>query len=497
MKTPDSGLRAPGMTRRSFVGAAAMGLTVFSRSLRAADFNFTQYHNQPATSSLHLRLAEMWAAIRKETNGRVETQVFPMNNGIAGSDPAAFKMLIAGDLQFFTLMGGIIGTVVPVAEVRAEGRSPGARPPTHTRPSTAPRRLRAGGDGGEGIHGFRVGGFDNGMRQITLVNRPIVVRGISRDPHARAGRRNGADMFRSLGAEPIVINSADIHASLKAAGGRAGEPAGAGAEIPLYEVVKYISMTNHMWSGFNQMAHKPTWDKLPADIRTVIDRNVTNYVRLQRQDQDKANNSLRPELVKRGLVFNDIDPAPFRKQLAPFYAKWKEKLGTKCWSLLEQSAGRSRNALRRARGAVSPRESPPLDEAVHQLVNVVNVVSVRTAPSRSRTIWCTSTTIGRRRPAARGAAPRADRSAPLPRPVRPHRLVPVHAAASMVLGQSTSGCISDSTVSIARALNAAYTVRIQVIVVRHHGLRRRDQPWRIVSILLSRSLARRSRSRRN
>mgnify|MGYP003287198561 CR=1 FL=1 len=51
---------------------------------------------------------KMWAAVTKETNGRVETQVFPMNNGIAGSDPAALKLLIAGDIQLmFQLIPGI------------------------------------------------------------------------------------------------------------------------------------------------------------------------------------------------------------------------------------------------------------------------------------------------------------------------------------------------------------------------------------------------------
>ena len=60
----------------------------------------------------------MWTAIRTETNGRVEGQVFPENNKISGSDPAALKLLVTGEIHFFTLMGGILGTVVPVAEVQ-------------------------------------------------------------------------------------------------------------------------------------------------------------------------------------------------------------------------------------------------------------------------------------------------------------------------------------------------------------------------------------------
>jgi hypothetical protein len=34
-----------------------------------------------------------------------------------------------------------------------------------------------------------------------------------------------------------------------------------------------------------------------------------------------------------------VDQAPFRRQLSGFYKTWKDKLGTKAWSLLEQGAG--------------------------------------------------------------------------------------------------------------------------------------------------------------
>jgi TRAP-type C4-dicarboxylate transport system substrate-binding protein len=98
-------------------------------------------------------------------------------------------------------------------------------------------------------------------------------------------------------------------------------------------------MTNHMWSGFNQMAHLATWRKLPADVQQAIERNIARAVRLQREDQEAANGRLRAELTKRGLIFNDVDQAPFRRQLSGFYKTWKEKMGSKAWSLLEQGAG--------------------------------------------------------------------------------------------------------------------------------------------------------------
>ena len=64
------------LTRRAIIGGgAALGsLTIISRTGFAADFKFRQFHNQALSSPLHKRLVETWAAIKTETNGRVETK---------------------------------------------------------------------------------------------------------------------------------------------------------------------------------------------------------------------------------------------------------------------------------------------------------------------------------------------------------------------------------------------------------------------------------------
>src|SRR5260370_3006789 len=102
--------------RRSLlVGASALGSSIIVRPALAADYKFVQYHNQTAGGTLHRNLVAMWDAVRSETNGRVEATVHAENNKLPGGDPDALKLLLAGGIQFFTLMGGIIGTVVPVA----------------------------------------------------------------------------------------------------------------------------------------------------------------------------------------------------------------------------------------------------------------------------------------------------------------------------------------------------------------------------------------------
>ncbi len=107
----------------------------------------------------------------------------------------------------------------------------------------------------------------------------------------------------------------------------------------LDKLVKYVSMTNHMWSGFNLMAHLPTWAKLPDDIKAAIERNVTIAVRRQRIAQGARNAALRERYAGQGIAFNEVDPVPFRARLSGVYARWRDRLGAKCWSLLEAEVG--------------------------------------------------------------------------------------------------------------------------------------------------------------
>jgi TRAP-type transport system periplasmic protein len=329
-------------TRRSFVATAVASLTVFARSITAQNsaLSFTQYHNQTSASSLHKRLVEMWATIEQESRGRIRTTVFAQNNNIQGSDPAALKALVAGDIHFFTLMGGILGTLVPAAEVQ--------QVPFAFRSASDAHRAMDGPLGAylleemaaKGIHGFRTGAFDNGMREITA-HKKITTPGdlVGLKMRVPAGQLV-ADTFKAFACEPVIINSDSIYAALKDGRADAQEnPLTLADQFKLYEVVKYVAMTDHMWSGFNLLAHLPTWQRIPADLQAVIDRNVAKYVKLQRQDQIAANTRLRTELAARGLEFNTPDPAPFKKQLAGVYANWKDTLGSRCWKLLEESTG--------------------------------------------------------------------------------------------------------------------------------------------------------------
>jgi TRAP-type transport system periplasmic protein len=305
------------------------------------DYVFVQYHGQSATSTLHANLVRMWTAISAQTGGRVTASVHAENGKVAGGDPAALRMLMVGEIEFYTLMGGIIGTVVPVAEVQQVPFAFASAAQAHKAIDGPLGRMIGSEMAAKGMHLFPQGGFDNGMRQVASVTRPVTT------PDDLAGMTIRVppgqlifDAFRAFGAEPVIIPAYQLYDGLATGRVEAQEnPLAVLEGFKLYELVKYVSLTNHMWSGFNLMAHLPTWQRLPDDIRGVIERNVVKHVSQQRTDQSALNARLRQELARRGLIFNEVDQAAFRARLDGVYASWRERLGGRCWGLLEAEVG--------------------------------------------------------------------------------------------------------------------------------------------------------------
>ena len=80
-----------------------------------------------------------------------------------------------------------------------------------------------------------------------------------------------------MGASPTPITFAEVYTALQ-------NHTVDGQENPfaiidtakLYEVQKYLSVTNHMWSAYWLLGNQEAWKALPPDIQAVVGRNATN-----------------------------------------------------------------------------------------------------------------------------------------------------------------------------------------------------------------------------
>ena len=319
------------------LAAAAAGVTIIRRA-RAAEFTMRQYHNQPVEAPLHKRITEMWAAIETETRGRVHVQVFPETN----RDPNPLPKLVSGELEFLTLAGNGLSALVPPCDVQATPFS---------FKNSAQVYAAIDGDLGaylrdelraKGLYAVPFGCFENGMHQTSITGRPVRNAADFQGLKMRVpGSELYQDFFRGLGATIHTMNIARMYAALKSGEIEAqDDPLDVMELFKLYEIQKYVAMTDQSWSGYNLCANLKMWQALPADVQRVIETNVRKYAQLQRADTDRLNESLRTELQHRGMIFNEVDKASFRPALTAFYPRWKAHVGTRAWDLMEKHAGK-------------------------------------------------------------------------------------------------------------------------------------------------------------
>ena len=323
------------------LGAAAIS-TFAIRHARAAEFTYKFANNLAPTHPLNKRAQEAAQKIKDDTKGRFELQIFPLSQ--LGSDTDTLGQIRSGAVDFFTLSGLILSTLVPAAAINGVGfafdgydtvwKAMDGALGSYVRDEIAKSRQ---------IIAFEKI-WDNGFRQTTTSTKPIQTPadfdGLKiRVPAAPLW----TSMFKAFGAAPTTINFNEVYSSLqsKVVDGQEN-PYAIIDTAKLYEVQTYCSTTNHMWDGFWFLANRRNWEALPEDIRAVITKHINAAAVAERADVEALDKVLREQLIAKGMKFNDVKAADFRDKLraANFYSEWKQKFGDKAWSTLEAAVGK-------------------------------------------------------------------------------------------------------------------------------------------------------------
>jgi TRAP-type transport system periplasmic protein len=323
----------------SAILAGTVGAPFVARA-QQPQWSYKYANNLPETHPMNVRAREMAAAIKQETDGRFDLQVFPSSQ--LGSDTDTLSQVRSGGVEFFTLSGLILSTLVPVASINGMGfafanydtvwKAMDGELGAYVRAQIAKANLFAM----DKI-------WDNGFRQTTTSTRPIKTPEDFRGMKLRVPPSPlWTSMFKAFDASPASINFNEVYSALqtKIVDGQEN-PLAIIATAKLYEVQKYCSLTNHMWDGFWFLANMRAWTALPDDVRAIVAKNINAAGVKEREDTAKLNANLQQDLAGKGLAFNALDPAPFRDKLrsAGFYTEWKGKYGEEAWAILEKSVG--------------------------------------------------------------------------------------------------------------------------------------------------------------
>jgi tripartite ATP-independent transporter DctP family solute receptor len=329
-------------TLRTFAAASAAALAAgMPHFAHAADFSLKYGHNLPVTHPLHIRAQEAADRVAAESKGRVEIKIFPNNQ--LGGDTDMLAQVRSGGLDFFTPSALVVATLVPVAAINAVGFA-----------FADYKQVWAAMDGSLGAHvraalaKVRLHAFermwDNGFRQTTTSNKPIET---AKDMDGLKIRVPVSPlsiaMFKALGAAPTSLQFSEVYTALQTKVVDAQEnPLPIIQVAKLYEVQKYCSLTNHIWDGFWFIANGASWERLPADLKTIVSNAINDAGLKQREDIAKFNATVQADVQAKGLAFNRPAPDSFRTKLreSGFYDDWKKRFGNEAWALLEQASGK-------------------------------------------------------------------------------------------------------------------------------------------------------------
>jgi tripartite ATP-independent transporter DctP family solute receptor len=334
------------LTRRKLIQGTAIAAAATAAPMKlvfgqSAEFSYKFANNVPATHPLNVRAKAAADAIRKETGGRLDIQIFPSNQ--LGSDTDTLSQLRSGGVEFFTLSGLILSTLVPAAALNGVGfafpdypavwKAMDGEVGAYVRSQIAKVNL---------VAMDKI--WDNGFRQTTTSTKPITgpddLRGLKiRVPVSPMW----TSMFKAFDSAPTSINASEMYTALQTKVVEAQEnPVSVISIFKLYEVQKFCSLTNHMWDGFWFLANRRAWERLPQPIRDIAAKHLNEAATLQRVDMATLNSTLQQEITSKGMVINSPRSEPFRDKLrsAGYYAEWKNKFGNEAWAALERSTGK-------------------------------------------------------------------------------------------------------------------------------------------------------------
>ena len=312
--------------------------------MNAPQWQGRQYHYLSQDSHVHPFLVDLWQEVREATGEQLSVTVHAKNEGLPSSHLAIIDLLIAGEVEFYVLMGGILGPLAPAMEIQGLPFAFRDHAQVHATldgplGEYLRRQLRP-----LGIHALPWGLMENGFRHISTVDRPIHSAADLEGLRIRIPEgKMFADAFRSLGATPVEVNVLKLYDALKNREVDGQEnPLSVTEALRLHEVTHHMGLSYHMWSGFNMMASLKFWEQLPVRIQQTVEAVARKHVARQRAHTDALNRALEAKLAGWGMTTTAVDQDSFRRRLADagFYQRWQNIVGAEAWALLEQSIGK-------------------------------------------------------------------------------------------------------------------------------------------------------------
>jgi TRAP-type transport system periplasmic protein len=310
---------------KTLVATAALATVGFA----AAQEKVIKFANQNAAGHPIVQGMEKFAEIvAAKSGGKLKVNVFP--SGQLGSDQANVSALQGGTLEMASMNSGIFAAqvkdfaVFDLPFMFANGKEADAV---------------VDGPFGKKLHGMLeekglvgLGYYELGFRNITNSKRAITkVEDIAGLKLRVIPNPINVDWVKALDANPTPLPFPELYAALeqKAVDGQEN-PVATIFGAKLYEVQKYMTLTNHQYNPQSVVISKKFWDTLSADEKKIVSDAVAESSKFQRTQARNSVASTLDNLKKAGMTVSELPPSELGKlveKMKPVITKHAASVG--------------------------------------------------------------------------------------------------------------------------------------------------------------------------
>ena len=287
-------------------------------------------HSDTTANLIHINLERFADAVKERTNGQVEVQIFASEQ--LGSNAEMIEMVEMGSLDAMMLPSGQQANYCEKFKALSL--------PFLFADYEHVYKVLDGEIGEELLEGLenhnmiQLAYWENGLRQFTNDVRPIN----SPDDMKGLKFRTPEDaltvaIFAAYGASASPFAFSELYLALQ-------QHTFDGQENPVaniyannfQNVQKYLTMVNYQYQPKDMIFSLTTWNKLPADIQTILKEAAVEFGNQHRQDIQDNEASQLAELEADGMQVGYPDTQPFidkaQSVYEDFYAQydWAEDL---------------------------------------------------------------------------------------------------------------------------------------------------------------------------
>ena len=326
----------------SIIGAASVFASVCLPRFQAgaAEFTYKLSTDVPTTLPMTSRALEAASQIRRESDGRMEVEVYP--NAVLGSEADQIEQTRIGAIQFVEAPDNALSSVVPATGLtNLPFLFPSYQAVWAACDGPVGNYMRAA-ISKAGLFPFKKawdGTIKQTFNKVRPINTPDDLKGLKiRVPPSLISTAT----FKALGAAATPLPYREVYTSLQTRlidGTDMGYSTVVGGK--LFEVLKYASATRHQWGGVFMVANADAWQRLPQKLRDIVDRSFDAAAQRERDDDLNGEQVAAQQLKSLGMILNNVDLTPFRAAVrnAGLYAQWRSNYGDTAWALLEKAVG--------------------------------------------------------------------------------------------------------------------------------------------------------------